>query len=145
MRCGRRFGGVIIIGTPSINSQCSSSGRDASHARNEATERIGACWRTAPAMTCLQMCAGDHRRRGLGQQGPGTKPVAIRTQVPLGSAPPVRSPFATPSHMHMIASKRPSVLERVRGVLADRDLLILLGLALAVRLAAIVVFPSLHH
>jgi phosphatidylinositol glycan class B len=80
----------------------------------------------------------------LGQQGPGTKPVAIRTQVPLGSVPPVRSPFAT-LPMHMIASKRPSVLERVRGVLADRDLLILLGLALAVRLAAIVVFPSLHH
>jgi Alg9-like mannosyltransferase family len=47
--------------------------------------------------------------------------------------------------MHMIASKRPSVLERVRDLLADRTLLILLALAMAVRLAAIVAFPSLHH
>jgi phosphatidylinositol glycan class B len=47
--------------------------------------------------------------------------------------------------MHMIASKRPFILERVGGLLADRTLLILLALAMLVRLAAIVVFPSLHH
>jgi phosphatidylinositol glycan class B len=47
--------------------------------------------------------------------------------------------------MHMMASKRPSVLERVRSLLADRTLLILLALAMVVRLSAIVAFPSLHH
>jgi phosphatidylinositol glycan class B len=47
--------------------------------------------------------------------------------------------------MHMIADKRPSVLERVRGLLADRTLLVLLALAMVVRLVAIVAFPSLHH
>jgi hypothetical protein len=52
--------------------------------------------------------------------------------------------------MHMIAPKRPAVLDRVRDVLAararpDRTLLVLLALALLVRLAAIVAFPSLHH
>jgi phosphatidylinositol glycan class B len=47
--------------------------------------------------------------------------------------------------MHMIINKRPSVLERLRALLADRTLLALLGLALLVRLAAIIAFPSLHH
>src|SRR5580704_14291504 len=68
----------------------------------------------------------------------GCHPEACSLRVAM----PVRSPFAT-LLMHMIASERPSVLERVRGVLADRDLMVLLGLALAVRLAAIAVFPSL--
>jgi hypothetical protein len=45
--------------------------------------------------------------------------------------------------MHIIADKRPSVVER--GLLADRTLLGLLALAMVVRLAAIVAFPSLHH
>ena len=47
--------------------------------------------------------------------------------------------------MHMIVQKRPTILDRVRGVLADRTLLILLALAMLVRLAAIIAFPSLHH
>jgi GPI mannosyltransferase 3 len=47
--------------------------------------------------------------------------------------------------MHMIVNQRPAVRERVRALLADKTLLALLALALAVRLAAIVVFPSLHH
>jgi phosphatidylinositol glycan class B len=52
--------------------------------------------------------------------------------------------------MHMIAPKRPAVLDRVRDALVvrarpDRTLLVLLALALLVRLAAIVAFPSLHH
>jgi GPI mannosyltransferase 3 len=47
--------------------------------------------------------------------------------------------------MHMIVQKRPTILDRVRGVLADRTLLILLALAMLVRLGAIVAFPSLHH
>src|SRR3984893_11376071 len=47
--------------------------------------------------------------------------------------------------MHMIAGKRPFIPERVRSLLADRTLLILLALAMLVRLAAIAVFPSLHH
>jgi hypothetical protein len=38
MRWWRRFGGVIITGTPPISSQCSSSGRDSSQVRNEGTE-----------------------------------------------------------------------------------------------------------
>src|SRR5580700_9266325 len=47
--------------------------------------------------------------------------------------------------MHTIVDKRPAVLDRVRALLAGRTLLILLALALLVRLAAIVVFPGLHH
>jgi hypothetical protein len=47
--------------------------------------------------------------------------------------------------MHMIVNKRPSILERVRALLADRTLLVLLALAMLVRFAAIIVFPSLHH
>lgn len=47
--------------------------------------------------------------------------------------------------MHTIVDKRPVVLERVREVAADKTLLLLLALALLVRLAAIVAFPSLHH
>jgi phosphatidylinositol glycan class B len=47
--------------------------------------------------------------------------------------------------MHMIADQRPSVVERVRGLLADRTLLVMLALAMVVRLVAIVAFPSLHH
>jgi GPI mannosyltransferase 3 len=47
--------------------------------------------------------------------------------------------------MHMIANKRPSILARGRALFADRTLLILLALALLVRLAAIIAFPSLHH
>jgi phosphatidylinositol glycan class B len=47
--------------------------------------------------------------------------------------------------MHMIVNQRPAVLARVRALLADRTLLALLALALALRLAAIVAFPSLHH
>ncbi len=47
--------------------------------------------------------------------------------------------------MHMIVNKRPSVIERVHALLSDRTLLALLALAMAVRLAAIVAFPSLHH
>src|SRR5580700_2769697 len=47
--------------------------------------------------------------------------------------------------MHTIVDKRPAVLDRVRALLAGRTLLILLALALLVRLAAIVAFPSLHH
>src|SRR5437763_13560490 len=47
--------------------------------------------------------------------------------------------------MHMIVNQRPAVLERVRALLADNTLLALLALALALRLAAIIAFPSLHH
>jgi phosphatidylinositol glycan class B len=47
--------------------------------------------------------------------------------------------------MHMIATERPSILERGLALFADRTLLILLALALLVRLAAIIAFPSLHH
>jgi hypothetical protein len=47
--------------------------------------------------------------------------------------------------MHMVADMRPSVVEGLRGLLADRTLLVLLALAMAVRLAAIGAFPSLHH
>jgi GPI mannosyltransferase 3 len=47
--------------------------------------------------------------------------------------------------MHIIVSKRPPILERVLALLADRTLLGLLALALMVRLAALIVFPSLHH
>jgi phosphatidylinositol glycan class B len=57
---------------------------------------------------------------------------------------PVRISFAA-FPMHMIVNKRPSILERVHALLADRTLLILLALAMLVRLAAIIVFPSLHH
>jgi GPI mannosyltransferase 3 len=47
--------------------------------------------------------------------------------------------------MHMIVNQRPALLERVLAHLADKTLLILLALAMLVRLAAIVAFPSLHH
>ena len=47
--------------------------------------------------------------------------------------------------MHMIVNKRSPVLDRVLAFAADRTLLIVLVLAAAVRLAAIVAFPSLHH
>jgi phosphatidylinositol glycan class B len=47
--------------------------------------------------------------------------------------------------MHTIVNKRPSILERARALLADRTLLDLLALAMLVRVAAIVAFPSLHH
>ncbi|HEY6258936.1 MAG TPA: hypothetical protein VIY51_24430 [Xanthobacteraceae bacterium] len=47
--------------------------------------------------------------------------------------------------MHTIVDKRPAILARVQALLADRTLLALLALALALRLAAIVAFPSLHH
>jgi len=47
--------------------------------------------------------------------------------------------------MHMIVNKRPFILERVRALLADRTLLVLLALAMLVRFAAIIAFPSLHH
>src|SRR6202163_1083038 len=47
--------------------------------------------------------------------------------------------------MPMIANKRPAILERVLALVADRTLLILLALAMLVRLAAIIAFPSLHH
>src|ERR1700682_1934770 len=47
--------------------------------------------------------------------------------------------------MRMIVNERPAVLERVRALLADRTLLVLLALAMLVRLAAIIAFPSLHH
>jgi phosphatidylinositol glycan class B len=47
--------------------------------------------------------------------------------------------------MHMIVNKRPSVLERVHAFFSDRTLLVLLALAMVVRVAAIVAFPSLHH
>jgi hypothetical protein len=47
--------------------------------------------------------------------------------------------------MHMIVDQRPPILERARALLADQTLLMLLALALAVRLAAIIAFPSLHH
>jgi phosphatidylinositol glycan class B len=47
--------------------------------------------------------------------------------------------------MHTIVNKRPSILERARALLADRTLLVVLALAMLVRLAAIVAFPSLHH
>jgi phosphatidylinositol glycan class B len=47
--------------------------------------------------------------------------------------------------MHVIVNKRPAVLDRVLALLTDRTLLILLALAMLVRLAAIVAFPSLHH
>jgi hypothetical protein len=47
--------------------------------------------------------------------------------------------------MHTIVDKRPPALARARELAADKTLLILLALALLVRLAAIVAFPSLHH
>jgi hypothetical protein len=47
--------------------------------------------------------------------------------------------------MHMIVDKRPSILARLQALLADRTLLILLALALGLRLAGIVLFPSIHH
>src|SRR5580693_945701 len=47
--------------------------------------------------------------------------------------------------MHVIVNKRPAVLDRVLALLTDRTLLIVLLLAAAVRLAAILAFPSLHH
>jgi hypothetical protein len=47
--------------------------------------------------------------------------------------------------MHMIVDKRSPLLDRVLAFAADRALLIVLVLAMAVRLAAIVAFPSLHH
>ena len=47
--------------------------------------------------------------------------------------------------MHMIVNKRSPVLDRLLAFAADRALLIVLVLAAAVRLAAIVAFPSLHH
>ena len=47
--------------------------------------------------------------------------------------------------MHMIVDKRPSVVARLQALVADRTLLVLLALALALRFAAIVAFPSLHH
>jgi hypothetical protein len=57
---------------------------------------------------------------------------------------PVRSSF-TAFPMHMIVNQRPAILERGLAFLTDRTLLILLALALLVRLAAIIAFPSLHH
>jgi phosphatidylinositol glycan class B len=45
----------------------------------------------------------------------------------------------------MIADRRPVILDRVLTVVADRPLLFLLGVALLLRIAAIVAFPSLHH
>jgi phosphatidylinositol glycan class B len=47
--------------------------------------------------------------------------------------------------MHTMVDKRPVILERARQLTGDRTLLFLLALALLVRLAAIVAFPSLHH
>jgi phosphatidylinositol glycan class B len=47
--------------------------------------------------------------------------------------------------MHMIDNKRPAILERGLALVADRTLLIVLALAMLVRLAAIIAFPSLHH
>src|SRR5580692_1917511 len=47
--------------------------------------------------------------------------------------------------MHMIAERRSALLDRRLAPFADRTLLILLGVALLVRLAAIAAFPSLHH
>ena len=47
--------------------------------------------------------------------------------------------------MHMIVDKRPSIPERLRALLADRTLLVVLALAMLVRLVAIIAFPSLHH
>jgi GPI mannosyltransferase 3 len=47
--------------------------------------------------------------------------------------------------MHTIVAERPSILARLHALLADRTLLILLALALALRLAGVVLFPSIHH
>src|ERR1700694_3675293 len=47
--------------------------------------------------------------------------------------------------MQVIVDQRPAIRDRVRAILADRTLLILLAVALLVGLAAIVAFPSLHH
>ena len=47
--------------------------------------------------------------------------------------------------MHQLVDQRPTLLARVQAMLADRILLAVLALALALRLAAIVAFPSLHH
>ncbi len=47
--------------------------------------------------------------------------------------------------MHMIVDKRAPLLDRVLTFAADRALLVVLVLAMVVRLAAIVAFPSLHH
>jgi hypothetical protein len=45
----------------------------------------------------------------------------------------------------MIVDKRPASLDRLREIMAGRTLPVLLVLAFLVRLAAIIVFPSLHH
>ncbi len=47
--------------------------------------------------------------------------------------------------MHMTADKRSSLIARLQALFADRMLIILLALALGLRFAAIVAFPSLHH
>jgi hypothetical protein len=47
--------------------------------------------------------------------------------------------------MYNIVDERPSVLARLQALLSDRTLIILLALALGLRFAAIVAFPSLHH
>jgi GPI mannosyltransferase 3 len=57
---------------------------------------------------------------------------------------PVRSSF-TAFPMQMIVNQRPAILERGRALLTDKSLLVLLALAMLVRLAAIIAFPSLHH
>ena len=75
---------------------------------------------------------------------PRTISVATAAGIPLGS--PARPPLVLVCFsMHMIVNQRPAVLARMRALLADRTLLALLALALALRLAAIVAFPSLHH
>jgi GPI mannosyltransferase 3 len=47
--------------------------------------------------------------------------------------------------MHKLLDQRPTIRARVQELLADRTLLLLVALALLLRLAAIIAFPSLHH
>jgi hypothetical protein len=47
--------------------------------------------------------------------------------------------------MPNIVNTRPAVLDRVHAVVADHPLAVLLAAALLLRLAAVVVFPGLHH
>jgi hypothetical protein len=47
--------------------------------------------------------------------------------------------------MHKLLDQRPIILARAQSLLADRTLLLLLALALLLRVAAIIAFPSLHH
>src|SRR5215469_13787749 len=47
--------------------------------------------------------------------------------------------------MPKIDDARPAILDRVHAVVVGHPLTILLAAALVLRLAAIIVFPSLHH